>query len=243
MTFFGWFWFWFWNNVYSNTSKQKEVGQKNQGIWREKKPPQGLRGENDRSLFVSPWITSIDIAPAGLFYILYKINIISLSTLWHCNMRQYTNKYASICVHRMDLHFRYLSVFILSLNFFFGCHAASTSMCELCATVLSVDLPNRCQHLSMHTHNRITVFKTYVFWHKFLWISYFHITVGISSSVLTYFLPFFSFFLFFFIPISLDLFECECFSSFSLFVSLFLPFLLFQFSTQIKCSVWTKAVP
>lgn len=133
-----------------------------------------------------------------------------------------------VCFHFIVVFF---SVVMLLVRVCVSC--VPQSRASICQTGVSI---------STCTHNRITVFKTYVFWHKFLWISYFHITVGISSSVLTFSLLFS---LSFFSSLFLSLFYLcltLSFSSFSLFVSLFLPFLLFQFSTQIKCSVWIKAV-
>lgn len=93
-----------------------------------------------------------------------------------------------VCFHFIVVFF---SVVMLLVRVCVSC--VPQSRASICQTGVSI---------STCTHNRITVFKTYVFWHKFLWISYFHITVGISSSVLTFSFLFFPFFLFLFIPIS-----------------------------------------
>lgn len=116
-------------------NSEKKSNQK-QTHW---KTPQAFRGENHRCLFVSPWI-SIDIAPSGLFYIFYKINIISLSTLRQCNMRipmstqAYVRIYCTFCTFCTSR--RFVLSLLVGFHFvvpFLCCHAiVQVFVCAVC---------------------------------------------------------------------------------------------------------------
>lgn len=113
---------------------------------------------------------------------------------------------------------------------FFSVAMLLVRVCVSCVPQCRASICQTGVSISTCTHNRITVFKTYVFWHKFLWISYFHITVGISSSVLTFSLLFSLAFFSSLFLIILSLFISVSHSLFRRFPFLFLFFSLSFFS-------------